>query len=94
MSADDNMPLVRRSGAAGTRRGFWVKLALAATSAALFAITMAWHDWIEIVFRVDPDHGGGWLESLIVVVAFGLTLASSISAHADWRRRSLGAVSR
>lgn len=74
-------------------RRFWVKLALAAVTATLGAITMAWQDWIEIVFRVDPDHGGGWLESLIVVVAFGVTLTSSISAHADWRRRSLGAVS-
>jgi hypothetical protein len=49
-------PDVRRAGA-----GFWVRLALATVSAVLFLVTLAWHDWIEIVFRVDPDHGGGWL---------------------------------
>jgi hypothetical protein len=68
------------------RRGFWVKLALAAISAALLVVTLAWHDWIEIVFRVDPDHDSGWLEWLIVVLAFGLTLTFSISARREWRR--------
>ena len=67
-------------------RGFWVKLALAAISAALLVVTIVWHDWIEIVFRVDPDHGSGWLEWLIVILAFGLTLTFSISARQEWRR--------
>jgi len=71
---------------------FWVKIALAIVTAALFGITLAWHDWIEIVFRVDPDHGSGWLEVLILMLAFGLTLIFSISARGDWRRRSLSGV--
>jgi hypothetical protein len=67
-------------------RGFWVRLALAATSAALLVVTLLWHDWIEIVFRVDPDHGNGWLEWLIVAAAFGLTVTFSIAARQEWRR--------
>jgi hypothetical protein len=67
-------------------RGFWMRLALAAGSGALFVITLVWHDWIEIVFQVDPDHGSGWLEWLIVVAAFGLALTFSISARQEWRR--------
>jgi hypothetical protein len=67
-------------------RGFWVKLALAATSAALLAVTLLWHDWIEILFRVDPDHGNGWLEWLIVVAAFSLMVTFSIGARQEWRR--------
>ncbi len=65
---------------------FWVRLTLAAVSAALLVVTPAWHDWIEIVFRVDPDHGSGWLEWLIVVLAFGLTLTFLASAGQEWRR--------
>jgi hypothetical protein len=65
---------------------FWVRLALAVMSAALLVVTLVWHDWIEIVFRVDPDHGSGWLEWLIVVLAFGLTLAFLIGARQEWRR--------
>jgi hypothetical protein len=71
---------------AGSR--FWVRLALAAMSAALLVVTLAWHDWIEIVFRVDPDHGSGWLEWLIVVLAFGLTLTFGASARQEWRRHA------
>lgn len=67
-------------------RGFWVRLALAAVSAALLALTLLWHDWIEIVFRVDPDHGNGWLEWLIVIAAFSLMVTFSIGARQEWRR--------
>jgi hypothetical protein len=63
-----------------------VRLALAAASAALFAVTLLWHDWIEIVFRVDPDHGNGWLEWLVVVAAFGLMVVFSIGTCQEWRR--------
>jgi hypothetical protein len=51
---------IRRGfGARNIGHGFWVRLALAVTSAMLFVITLAWPDLIEIVFRVDPDRGGG-----------------------------------
>lgn len=70
---------------AGSR--FWGRLALAAISATLLIVTVAWPDWIEIVFRIDPDQGSGWLEWLIVVLASGLTLMFSTSARLEWRRR-------
>jgi apolipoprotein N-acyltransferase len=73
-------------------RGLAVRLALAAGSAALFVITLVWHDWIEIIFGVDPDRGNGWLEWLIVLVAFGLTLAFSVSARQEWRRSASAAA--
>jgi len=71
---------------------FWVRLTLAAMSAALLVVTLAWHDWIEIVFRVDPDRGSGWLEWLIVGLAFGLTLTFSASARQKWRRHAPAAT--
>jgi hypothetical protein len=66
--------------------GFWTRLALAAVSAALLVVTIAWPDWIELVFRLDPDHGSGWLEWAIVVVAFALTVTFSVGARSQWRR--------
>jgi hypothetical protein len=74
--------------ARNVRNGYWVRLALAAISAVLFVVTLVWHDWVELVFRIDPDHGGGWLEWLIVIMAFGFTMAFSISARREWRRSS------
>jgi hypothetical protein len=66
--------------------GFFVRLGLAVGSATLLVVTVVWPDWIEIVFRVDPDRGNGWLEWLVVFVAFGLTLIFSIGARREWRR--------
>jgi hypothetical protein len=68
------------------RWGFWLYLTLATISAALFVVTLAWHDWIEIVFKIDPDHGNGWLEWLIVAVAFGFAVGFSIRVRLEWRR--------
>jgi hypothetical protein len=81
--------LSRRQHGPGARHvgiGFWVRLALAEASAALLVVTIAWPDWIELVFRLDPDHGSGWLEWAIVVVAFALTVTFSMGAHHQWRR--------
>jgi hypothetical protein len=81
--------LLRHQHGPGARQvgiGFWVRLALAATSAALLVVTIAWPDWIELVFRLDPDHGSGWLEWAIVVVAFALTVTFSMGARHQWRR--------
>lgn len=87
--------LSRRQDGRGARHvgiGFWVRLALAAASAALLVVTMAWPDWIELVFRLDPDHGSGWLEWAIVVVAFALTMTFSMGARHQWQRFAATAV--
>jgi hypothetical protein len=70
----------------GTR--FWVQLALAVGSAVLLIGTLAWPDWIEIVFRVDPDHGSGWLEWAIVFAAFALMVTFSVGTRRQWQRAS------
>jgi hypothetical protein len=70
----------------GTR--FWARLALAVVSVVLLVSTVVWPDWIEIVFRVDPDHGSGWLEWAIVAAAVALLVTFSVSARSEWRRVS------
>jgi len=74
------------AGARHLGTGFWVRLASAVVSGALLVVTLAWHDWIEIVFRVDPDRGSGWLEWVIVSVAFAFMLTFLMGAHRYWRR--------
>jgi hypothetical protein len=73
-------------GARHVGTGFWARLALAVVSAALLVVTIAWPEWIELVFRLDPDYGSGWLEWAIVVVASALTVTFSIGARQQWRR--------
>jgi hypothetical protein len=68
------------------RRRFWVETALAATTAVLAAVTMVSREWIELVFGVDPDHGDGSLEWLIVAGALAACVLFSALARAEWRR--------
>jgi uncharacterized membrane protein YedE/YeeE len=68
------------------RRRFWVATALAAISAFLAILTALWHDWIEIVFRVEPDHHNGALETVVVLAFTTATIACTALARREWRR--------
>lgn len=52
-----------------------LELGLALISAVLAAVTLAWPEWIEALFRVDPDAGSGAAEWGVV---FGLLLLAVI----------------
>jgi hypothetical protein len=68
-----------------TRR-YWVEAALAGASAFALLLTLLWSDWIELVFRVDPDHGNATAEWLVVVIAASAAVAASTLAVTEWRR--------
>lgn len=68
-----------------TRR-FWVEAGLAAFSAVLVLLTLANREWIEFLFGVDPDHGNGSLERLVVVAAVLGTVTFSVRARLEWQR--------
>ena len=59
-------------------------------SGVLFVLTLVVPDWIEAVFRVDPDHSSGTLEWVIVAGLLVATLALSLLARREWRRPALG----
>ncbi len=68
------------------RRRFWVEVGLSLVNAALLAMTLLWHDWIELVFRVDPDEGNGLVEVLISASFLAMTLIFAVSSRLEWRR--------
>jgi len=68
------------------RRLFWVETALAMLSAFFVFLTALWKDWIEIVFRVDPDHHGGTLERVVVLTFIAPTIACIALARREWQR--------
>jgi hypothetical protein len=68
------------------RRRFWAEAAMATSSLLLGALAVLWKDWIEIVFRVDPDGGSGELEWLIVATSVAVTIAFTALARHEWRR--------
>jgi len=65
---------------------FWLEVALATITGILFVVTFFWNDWIELVFHVDPDSGGGSLERLLVGVLLVLTIVCVVLARFEWRR--------
>jgi hypothetical protein len=65
---------------------FWVEAFLAAVCGISTVLTLLWKDWIEILFGVDPDHGNGSLEWLIVVVSLAATVTLSALARHEWRQ--------
>jgi hypothetical protein len=68
------------------RHRFWVEAVLGGMTAILAIVTLVWHDWIEAVFGVDPDHGDGSVELLVVLVLLLVTLGLGIAARLEWHR--------
>jgi hypothetical protein len=54
---------------------------LAGVAGLLAVLTLVWSDWIEIVFRWDPDQHSGGAELAIVVVLACLSLISGATAR-------------
>lgn len=75
------MPTTR----ARIRRRLRLEIIGAICTALLALLTKFVPDWIEVIFRVDPDHGNGSLETLLVII-FGLvTLVLLYRARMSWR---------
>lgn len=68
------------------RRRFWLETVLGVVTGILFVITLVWHDWIEIIFNVDPDQGNGSLEWLIVAALLVVTIILFILASYEFRK--------
>jgi hypothetical protein len=64
---------------------FWFEVGLAALAAGLAILTLISREWIELLFRVDPDHGSGALEWAIVAALFVASLA--LASIAVWDRK-------
>jgi hypothetical protein len=71
---------------------FWIELVLSLISALLTALTIAWPDWIEGIFEVDPDAGSGSTEWGISLAFIVVTLMLAALTGRTWRRdrRSAG----
>jgi hypothetical protein len=71
---------------------FWIETLFAVGCGISTVLTVLWKDWIEILFGVDPDHGNGSVEWLIVVASLALTVVLSMLARREWRRAAPAGV--
>jgi hypothetical protein len=65
---------------------------LGLASLVFAVLTLAWRDWMEIVFKVDPDHHSGSLEWTIVGVAVAITVITFAAARVEWRKAATAAA--
>jgi hypothetical protein len=61
--------------------------ALALASGTLCVLTFVWRDWIEAVFRVDPDRHSGTLEWAIAAVLLAAFATFAVRAQVFRRER-------
>jgi hypothetical protein len=73
---------------------FWAESGLAALAAILLVVTLISREWIEEVFRVDPDGGSGAAEWLAVGALLVLALGFGALARLEWRRGRRAATAR
>jgi hypothetical protein len=71
---------------ATVRSKFWMEAGLAAAAAAFAVATLMWHDWIETLFGVQPDGGGGELEWLLTAALAVLAVGFALAARVEFRR--------
>ena len=76
----------------GRRFWFYAEAILGTLSGILFIVTLISRDWIENIFHVDPDHGQGWVEWMIVVALALVTVSLGALARAEWSRASVKAA--
>jgi hypothetical protein len=69
-------------------RVFWIETGLAVAAAVFCLLSIVWKDWIELVFRVDPDQGSGSLERLIALAFAALAVAFGALARRERHRLS------
>jgi len=67
------------------RKRWWLEVGGALFSSILAVATLVTHEWIEIVFGVDPDGGSGIWEWAIVLASVSMTVILSALARYEWR---------
>lgn len=76
---------------ASTKMRFWLEAGTAVVSAAALLATLLWPDWIELVFRADPDGGSGAAEWLVVAAsALAAVTSSALLVERLRQRRAFG----
>ena len=76
------------------RLRWWIEAALFIVALGLFVLTLAWPEWIEEVFGVEPDGGSGALEWLIAIAFLVVAVAFAWDGRRTHRRwRALASAS-
>jgi hypothetical protein len=65
------------------RKRFWIETAAATVGLVLAVLTLVLPSWLEVVFGIDPDHGSGSAEWILVGVATTVAVLASMAARRE-----------
>lgn len=68
---------------------FWVEAIIGLLTGTLAIATLFWRDWIEAIFRIDPDKSSGSSEWLVVLGMLIITATLAGGVRLEWRRARL-----
>ncbi|HEX6763381.1 MAG TPA: hypothetical protein VF094_11335 [Gaiellaceae bacterium] len=71
---------------------FLLEAVAASLSASLAVLTIVWPGWIEALTGLDPDHGNGSAEWLVVLVLALVSVGATVAARGQWRQRHAAAA--
>lgn len=71
---------------------FYLEVVAGLAGILLFGLTLISNDWIEIVFRVDPDAGNGSAEFVVCVALLSVAAVGAWLARSEWRRSTHAAA--
>lgn len=69
----------------GSKARAWLATVFAIVGVGLCLLTLAWSEWIELLFGVDPDRGSGALELLIAGAFLVASVLLARQARLEWR---------
>lgn len=68
------------------RARFLTGAAVPAAISFMAVLTAIRHNWIELLFGIDPDAGNGALEWTFVLVPALIAVASAVVAYRKWNQ--------
>ncbi|HEY7397367.1 MAG TPA: hypothetical protein VH538_03620 [Gaiellaceae bacterium] len=71
---------------------FLLAVVAASLSASLAVLTVVWSEWIEALTGLDPDHGNGSAEWLVVLALALVAVGATVVARGQWRQRHAAAA--
>jgi hypothetical protein len=82
---------IRRQNERGIGVRFWLESVRGFVALVLAVLTVFVPDWIEVVLRINPDHGDGSLERMVVFGLAAISVGLAVAARHEWQRFRLAA---
>ena len=72
----------------GSRIRLSIEITLAGLNGTFFLLALVQRNWMEAAFGFSPDQHDGSVELIVASVLLATTIASTVFARVEWRRRT------